>query len=88
MAEHSVKLHDGRELEIDLHRITIGEWRELFEPATEYQREDEIIGKVVGLAADEIVGLSRLDYQDVMRAVIKASQRPLDDPKVPQSESS
>lgn len=72
-----LELHDGRKLEIDLYRISITEWRRLFDKDTERSEEDAIMGKVVGLSADEVGELSQPDYRLVMRTVLKKAGEPI-----------
>jgi hypothetical protein len=77
---NTVELHDGRVLEIDLHRITILEWRSIFDRDQAPMAEDEVIAKVVGMKLKEYQALSQPDWRAVVKAVIDAGTGPLDDP--------
>lgn len=67
-----IELSDGRTLNIDLTKITIGEYRALFNREQDQGEEDATIGKVVGLTAVEVVDLPFPDYRALTKAFFKA----------------
>lgn len=77
---NTVKLHDGRELTIDLNAISIKEWRTMFSRDTEIDESDQILARIVGLSLAELQDLSQPDYRAVAVAVRDAGTAPLSDP--------
>lgn len=73
-----VILSGGRELTVDLNRMTIREWRELFDPATPEEASDAAIARVCGLTEAEIAGLGQVDYRRIIAAVIRKGREPVD----------
>ena len=74
----TVTLSDGRTLEIDLNKVTIREWRDLFRDSPDEPDKDfEIIGRIVGLSATEAGALGFMDWVTVRDAVTKVVQNPL-----------
>ena len=76
----TVTLHDGRELEIDLHRVTIEEWRTIFDPAQPTADEDKLMSRILGLSVKEYTSLSQPDWRRATVAIMDAARSPLDDP--------
>lgn len=75
-----ITLSDGREITIDLGKISIREWRALFDRNQPEEDEFGTIGKVVGLTVEQVGALPFPDWQRVYRAVLKKAQEPLADP--------
>jgi hypothetical protein len=73
-------LKDGREIEIDLHKITIGEWRALLDPKQPDDEEYKTIAKVSGLTAEEVEELSFLDFRSLGQAISQKAANPISDP--------
>ena len=73
-------LKDGREIEIDMYQLSIGEWRALLRPEQEDEDEYKTIGKLTGLTAEEVEEIKQPDYQLLIRAVIKKAANPVSDP--------
>ena len=74
-------LSDGRELEPDLSKISLGEWRRLFDPETTLDEEDELVARVFGITVDEMVNkVSQPDYRRLNKALLEAGTEPLADP--------
>lgn len=86
MAE--VKLSDGRGLVFDLSKITISEFRALLDPARNEGEGDELLGRCVGLTADEIGALPYPDYRVLVEAFYKTAREPLADPNSPSASTS
>jgi hypothetical protein len=75
-----VTLSDGREIDFDLTRITVREYRALFDPKQPQADEDAAIVKVCGLTPDEYLELSLLDQKVLFKAFIRKAREPLADP--------
>jgi len=84
-----MKLSNGSEIEVDLTRITIKDWRFMWRVDTDETKSDEIFGRCVGMSLDEIQALNFRDYQRVGKAIRKAAGLPIpdDDQKNSVSES-
>jgi hypothetical protein len=83
-----VTLHDGRDLSVDLHKITIREYRSLFDRAQPQENEDALIARCVGMTLDEYLSLSQPDYRRVGEAFLKRAREPLADPNSVSASSS
>lgn len=74
-----VTLHDGRELNIDLMQINFREYEGLLNPAQTEQDGNEIIGRCVGMTADELESLPLPDYKRILKAFYKMVRQPVPD---------
>ena len=74
-----VKLSDGREIKVDLYKITMKEYRDWFFNA---QVEDEVadgyIVKVTGIK--DASELPQPDYRLIVNRIFELSRQPLSDP--------
>ncbi len=75
-----VVLEDGREIRIDLNRITIAEWRRLFDPSQPPEEEDTILAKAAGMTIEEWQALGLVDWRKVSTAILEKGRNPLKDP--------
>ena len=73
-------LKDGREIEIDMYQLSIGEWRALLSPDQEDEDEYKTLAKITGLTAEEVEEIKQPDYKLLIQAVIKKAANPLSDP--------
>jgi len=73
-------LADGREITFDLGKLTIKEYRALFDPEQPDKDEYATLGKVTGLGAEEIGDLPLLEWKRLYRAFMTACAQPLADP--------
>lgn len=73
-----VKLSDGREIIIDLSKMTLKEWRECM--GEDQKRSDEVIAKITGLKVKEIGELLYDDSRRLFTAILKKAREPLADP--------
>lgn len=73
-------LSDGREITLDLNRITLEEWRNLFHQEQPEEEGDKILARVCGLEAGEIVKLGYLDYRRLTKKFFERAREPLADP--------
>jgi formate-dependent phosphoribosylglycinamide formyltransferase (GAR transformylase) len=74
------ELIGGKEMTPDLHRVTIKEWRSIFEKDQPQEQEDAIIAKIAGISVDELLELSQPDYKLLVRAIFNQAKEPLADP--------
>lgn len=76
-----IQLSDGRTLNLDMHRVTIAEWRSLFDQETTIDQEDAIISRAFGLNGyEEVQALSQPDYRLLAKLFFDAGTEPLADP--------
>lgn len=71
---------DGREITLDLSRLTLREYRALFDRAQPQADEDATAVKVSGLSLDEYLDLSLDDNKRLWRALFRKAREPLSDP--------
>jgi|ADurb_Gel_03_Slu_FD_contig_121_32595_length_468_multi_1_in_0_out_0_2 hypothetical protein len=60
-----VELSNGAKIEYDWSAITQKEWRMLLDKETGVETNDIIVGKLIGMTADELAELNPLDYRKV-----------------------
>jgi len=60
-----VELSNGAKIEYDWSAITQKEWRMLLDKETDVETNDIVVGKLIGMTADELAGLNPLDYRKV-----------------------
>ena len=75
-----LKLSDGREVTIDLYKITIKEWRALLNPEQKEEDEYKLLAKVSGLSSKEVADLPYPDFRLLGNKVAEKASRPLSDP--------
>ena len=75
-----LKLSDGRELDIDLHRVTIKEWRALLDPEQSNADEYATLAKIVGWKAKDVESLPYPDFRLLGMKVAEKASNPLSDP--------
>ena len=73
-------LKDGREIEIDMYQLSIGEWRALLRPEQPDEDEYATIAKLTGLTAKEVEEIKQPDYSLLIKAVITKAANPVSDP--------
>jgi len=75
-----ITLADGRDITFDLGKLTIKEYRALFDPQQPDADEYTTLAKVTGLGAQEIGDLPLLEWKRLYRAFMTACAQPLADP--------
>lgn len=75
-----LKLSDGREVTINLHNITIREWRALLDPKQKEDDEYALLAKVSGLKPKEVGDLPYPDFRLLGLKVAEKASNPLSDP--------
>jgi len=67
-----VELSNGAKIEYDWGAISQKEWRILLDKETDTETNDLIVGKLVGMTADELSELNPIDYQKVARGIFES----------------
>jgi len=75
-----ITLSDGRELTVDLTKISIREYRRLFKDETTPEEEDALLAPCFGLTLEEFEALPYPDYKRVTNAFFERAKNPLSDP--------
>lgn len=75
-----VTLSTKETLTIDTNRVSIKEFRSLFDAKQPDEDEYAIIGKIIGKTGEQVGEFGQRDYRLVLDAVIKAAGEPLTDP--------
>ena len=70
----------GREITFDLEKMTIKEFRELFDNNQPDSKGDEVMARVSGMTVEEIEALSFNEYKKFSKAFFKKAKEPLADP--------
>jgi hypothetical protein len=65
---------------IDLNKITIAEYRSLFDKNQTQDEEDQIIAKAAGLTVEELRALTYIEYRRLTAAFFDTAKNPLADP--------
>ncbi len=83
-----VTLANGRDLTFDLSKITISEFRLLFDPAQKEHEGDALVGRCAGLSVKEIGALPYPDYRLLMREFFRKAREPFANPNSPSASTS
>jgi len=71
-----IKLSDGKEIQLDLYKLTIAEVREIISGKRK-DDGDDLLGRVVGMTAKQLAALPFPDYRRITREFSKALNDPL-----------
>jgi hypothetical protein len=74
------KLKDGQEVNFDLEALTWFEYEEFRRGALSTEQDAELLARVSGLSLDVIKALSIVQYKRLLKALMKKSSAPVDDP--------
>jgi hypothetical protein len=77
-----VTLSSGREITFDLYQISLSEFRNLLDPARPNDEGDAIIGRAIGMTAEQVEALPYPDYRRIVRALFERARNPLDSPNL------
>jgi len=77
-------LSTGQAITIDLHRVTLREYRSIFADNQPQADEDQIVAKACGLTVEQYLDLSQPDARRIILSFLQAAAAPL---KVPNSQS-
>jgi len=83
-----MKLSNGREIKVDLSKITIAQWRFMWDFRSDNDESDKILGGCVGMTVKEVQALLYEDFKRLTKAVIEASKNPLDDENLAEASTS
>jgi len=75
-----VILSDGREINFDLSRITIREYRRLFDREQSEDEEFATLAKAAGISEEDVANLSYTDWRRFGQAFFAKAREPLADP--------
>ena len=60
-----MELSNGAKIEYDWSAISQKEWRILLDKETDVETNDLIVGKLVGMTADELSDMNPVDYRKI-----------------------
>lgn len=75
-----VVLSDGREITIDLSKVTWGEHLGVFNPSESDEKSDRTIAKAAGLEYPDFCKLNVIEAKRLYAAYFKKNAEPLSDP--------
>ena len=73
-------LSDGREVYIDLHKITRNEWNGIWSTKEGEKKSEASISKMTGIPAEDLGNLPVDDWRRLVTAITKKWREPLADP--------
>jgi hypothetical protein len=74
----NVKLSNGAEVTYNWDAISQKEWRALLDQSTDEESNDIIVGKIVGMTADELSDLSPVEYRKVSMGLFESFKQAID----------
>jgi hypothetical protein len=72
-------LKDGTEIDFDLEKVTVEEYRALFKPGATQEVEDELVARVAGLKKEAFGKMSLKEYKKFVQAFYAKAVNPLAD---------
>lgn len=63
----------------DFSKITVREYRLLFDKTLAQDTEDELVAKVAGITKEDVQNLPFTEYRKFMKAFIEAATAPVDE---------
>ncbi len=76
----TVKLFSGREVVLDMMKISTAEWKQAIKTGTSDEEEYAILSKASGLSVEELGTMSQPDYRLLIEAFIRLGTQPLANP--------
>ena len=73
-----ITLSNGREIEYDWSAISQKEWRVLIDKETDPDTNDIIVGKLVGMSADELGDQNPIDYRKIAIGIWESFKKEAD----------
>ena len=73
-----VELSNGAKIEYDWSAITQKEWRVLIDKDTDEDTNDIIVGKLIGMPADELSDLNPIDYRKIAVGIWESFKKEAD----------
>jgi hypothetical protein len=71
---------NGKEVVIDLSKITMRQWRDMHNPTFSDGEDDKVMAAVSGLTVEELDALPMQEYKRLFDALVKKMRAPLNDP--------
>ncbi len=76
-------MEDGREITLDLNKITLREYRALFDRLQKPEEEDAVLCRVFGLTLEEYQTLPYPTWRKLTELFFERARSPLSDPNSP-----
>ena len=76
----TVKLYSGKEVVIDLMKVTTKEWKEITKPSQSNEDEAGTISKACGIPVNELLAMPQPDYRMIVDSFIRLGTQPLTNP--------
>ena len=73
-----MELTNGANITYNWNAITQKEWRSLLDKSTDEETNDIIVGKIVGMTADELTDLSPVDYRRIATGLFESFKEAID----------
>jgi hypothetical protein len=83
-----VTLSSGKEITLDLYKISLQEFRYLIDPDRPNEEGDEIIGRAIGMSAEDVGKLPYPDYRLLVKVLFEKARNPLADPNLESASTS
>lgn len=71
-------LTNGAEVHYDWSAISQKEWRILINKETSEETNDILVGKLVGMSADELSDLNPIDYRRIANGLLESFRQAID----------
>lgn len=76
----TVKLFSGREVVLDMMKVSTAEWKQAIKTGASDEEEYAILSKASGLSVEELGTMSQPDYRLLIEAFIRLGTQPLANP--------
>ncbi len=76
----TVKLFSGKEIVIDLMKVSYADFKQIIKPGTEEEIEYAILSKATGMKVEELANMAQPDYRLLTETFVKISTQPLSNP--------
>jgi len=73
-----MKLSNGAEITFNWDAISTKEWRALFDKNVDEETNDRIVGKLVGMTADELTELNPVDNRKIVMEMFSEFKNAID----------
>lgn len=78
-------LSDGREIIFDLRKLTVTEYRAMFDDASKFEDEEIVLARVAGLSVEELHATTLYDNKLLWREFFRICREPLKDREDPKA---
>lgn len=76
----TVVLFSGKEIQLDMMKISTAEWRQAIKVGTTEEEEYAILSKASEMPVEELQKLPQPDYRQIIDAFIRLGTQPLTNP--------